>query len=280
MDESQTDLIARAILNVTGVAVTVTTPKTAGVRSSLFAYVDGYTAQSGPRFIIQPHGLKRHKVTAEMGTFSLPCIRLMQAASSDQITLARCLVDQIASRPNTSVIIHPDQNRENWCVTDTGFKIEVITRTSAGQYDDEAVTTTASNVMAPLLAALAELIGYEDPDGEEILVPKEVALDLEGTLTTTIVRKRERSRRNRMLCLAIHGDRCAVCKMVPADIYFGLSSIIEVHHIEPVSLLTAPKVYDPSTDLIPLCPNCHRAIHRTIPAMLPDDLRNILNISA
>lgn len=280
MDESQTDLIAQAILDVTGVAVTVTTPKTAGVRSSLFAYVDGYTAQNGPRFTIQPHGLKRHKVTAEMGTFALPCIRLMQSASEDQVALARCLVDQIASRPDTTVTIHPDQTRDNWCVTDTGFKIEVITRTSAGQYDDDAVTTTAGNVMAPLLAALAELIGYEDPDGEEIPTPKEVALDLEGKLTTTIVKKRERSRRNRMLCLAIHGDRCAVCRMIPSHIYSGLSSIIEVHHIEPVSLLTKPKIYDPSTDLIPLCPNCHRAIHRSIPAMLPDDLRNILNISA
>jgi 5-methylcytosine-specific restriction protein A len=280
MDESQTDLIAKAILDVTGVAVTVATPKTTGVRSSLFAYVDGYTAQNGPRFTIQPHGLTRHKVTAEMGTFALPCIRLMQSASEDQVALARCLVDQIASRPNTSVTIHPDQNRDNWCVTATGFEIEVITRTLTRQYDDAAVIATASNIMAPLLAALAELIGYEDPDGEEIPATKEVALDLEGKLTTTIVRKRERSRRNRMLCLAIHGDRCAVCKMVPADIYPGLSSIIEVHHIEPVSLLAAPKVYDPSTDLIPLCPNCHRAAHRSIPAMLPDDLRSILNISA
>ena len=280
MDESQTELIAKAILEVTGVAVTVTTPKIAGVRSSLLAFVDGYTSQNGPRFIIQAHGLKRHKVTAEMGTFALPCIKLMQSASEDQIALARCLVDQIASRPDTIVTIHPDQSRNNWCVTDNGFKIEIITRTSAGQYDDDAVATTASNVMAPLLAALAELIGYEDPNGEDIPAPMEVALDLEGTLTTTIVRKRERSRRNRMLCLAIHGDRCAVCKMIPSDIYSGLSSIIEVHHIEPVSLLTAPKVYDPSTDLIPLCPNCHRAIHRFIPAMLPDDLRKLINISA
>jgi 5-methylcytosine-specific restriction protein A len=280
MDESQTDLIAQAILDVTGVAVNVTTPKSAGVRSSLFAYVDGYTAQNGPRFTIQPHGLKKHKVTAEMGTFALPCINLMQAASEDQVALARCLVDQIASRPDTTVTIHPDQTRDNWCVTDTGFKIEVITRTSAGQYDDDAVLTTASHVMAPLLAALAELIGYEDSDADEIPAPKEVALDLEGALTTKIVSKRERSRRNRMLCLAIHGDRCDVCKLDPADMYPGLSSIIEVHHIEPVSLLTAPKVYDPRTDLIPLCPNCHRAIHRSIPAMLPDDLRCILNISA
>jgi 5-methylcytosine-specific restriction protein A len=279
MDKSQTDLIAKAIFEVTGVAVTVTTPKTTGIRSALFAYVNGYTAQNGPRFTIQPHGLKRHKVTAEMGTFALPCIRLMQAAAEDQVALARCLIDQISSRPDTSVTISPHQTLGNWCVTDIGFRITIITHAAAAQYDDIAVVTTAREIMAPLLAALAELIGYEDPDGELIPIPNQVALDLEGELTTTIVRKRERSRRSRLLCLAIHGNRCAVCRMIPGVSYPGLPSILEVHHIEPISLLTEPKVYDPSTDLIPLCPNCHRAIHQTIPAMLPDDLRNILNIT-
>jgi 5-methylcytosine-specific restriction protein A len=280
MNKTQTNLIAQAILDVTGVAVTVSTPKIAGVRSSLFAYVTGYSAQNGPRFTIQPHGLKSHKVTAEMGIFALPCIRLMQCASDDQIALARCLINQIASRRETSVTIHPNQTIDDWCVTDTGFKIEIITRTSAGQYEDEAVTTTASNIMAPLLAAIAELIGYVDLDGEEIPAEKEEFFDVEGKLTTTLVKKRERSRRNRMLCLAIHGDRCAVCNAIPTEMYPGLPSIIEVHHIEPVSTLTAPKVYNPSTDLIPLCPNCHRAIHKSNPAMLPNDLRNILKFSA
>lgn len=280
MDETQTGLIAKAILDVTGVAVTVTTPKTVGVRSSLFAFIDGYTAQNGPRFTIQPHGLKSHKVTAEMGNFALPCIRLMQSASDDQLALARCLVLQIASRPNTTVTISPDQAPDNWVVTDNGFAIEVITKTSAGQYDNDAVATTAGLFMAPLLAALAELIGYEDPDGEEIPVPNDIPFDVEGALTTAIVQKRERSRRNRMLCIAIHGDRCAVCKMIPEETYPGIPSIIEVHHIEPVSMIAAPKIYDPSTDLIPLCPNCHRAIHRAFPAMLPHDLRHILKIPA
>lgn len=280
MNETQTSLIAKAILDVTGVAVTVSTPKIKGVRSSLLAYVTGYSTQNGPRFTIQPHGLKSHKVTVEMGTFALPCIKLMQAASDDQVALARCLINQIASRPETSVTIHPNQTIDQWCVTDADFKIEIITRTSAGQYEDEAVTTTASNVMAPLLAALAELIGYEDPDGEDIPIEKEQALDFEGKLTTTIVKKRERSRRNRMLCIAIHGDRCSVCDMNSADAYPGLPSIIEVHHIEPVSTLAAPKVYNPSTDLIPLCPNCHRAIHKSNPAMSPIDLQKIIKFSA
>ena len=280
MNESQRVLIAQAILDVTGVVVTVTTPKTIGVRSSLFAYIDGYTSQDGPRFTIQPHGLKSHKVTAEMGNYATDCIKHMQSASDEQLALARCLIHQIASELETTVTIGPNQAPDNWVVTDTGFIIEIITKTVAGQYDNDAIAATARKFMAPLLAALAELIGYEDPDGEEIPTPKVIPFDAEGALTTTIIRKRERSRRNRMLCLAIHGDQCAVCKMVPGNIYLGLTSIIEVHHIEPVSVLAAPKVYDPSTDLIPLCPNCHRAIHKVFPAMLPDNLREIFKLPA
>ena len=47
--------------------------------------------------------------------------------------------------------------------------------------------------------------------------------------------------------------------------------------IEPLADLDQPRAYDPSTDLIPLCPNCHRAIHRQTPTLSPDELRELLN---
>ena len=107
-----------------------------------------------------------------------------------------------------------------------------------------------------------------------------IGLVLAALTVGAIVKKRERSRRNRLLCLAIHGHRCCVCGTIPEDKYPGLTGIIEVHHIEPVSTLLAPKIYDPRTDLIPLCPTCHRAIHRKFPAMPPDELRAIMKIPA
>ena len=51
---------------------------------------------------------------------------------------------------------------------------------------------------------------------------------------------------------------------------------IEVHHIEPLSELRDAKVYNPITDLIPICPNCHEAIHSEKPALTPDQLRGRL----
>jgi len=279
MDENQKALIAQTVLEVTGVAVEVTTPRIDGVRGSLFAYIDGYTTQNGPRFTIKPHGLKSHQVIAEMGTFAMPCIKQMQSATADQLSLARCLIRQIAQEPNTTVSVGPDQTLDNWIVTDTNFHIEAITRVVGNQYDDDAVAQTATKFIAPMLAALAELIGYEEQPGQagENDPEAEVrAFDEEGTITTATLKKRERSRRNRLLCIAIHGDHCAVCSFVPETTYPGLTSIIEVHHIEPLSQIEAARIYDPRTDLIPLCPNCHRAIHRRFPAFLPEELRNLI----
>ena len=280
MDDAQRHLIALSVLEVTGVAISVTSPQIKEIRSSLHAYIHGYSSQEGPKFAIKAHGLKSHQVTATMGTFAAPCIKQMQAANPDQLVFARSLIRQLAEEPNTKVTINPDQTLDDWVVTDTGFSIEIITKVEADQYSNEAVASTASKFMAPMLASLAELIGYVDPDGEDNIGEDCVAFDVEGALTSAIVKKRERSRRNRLLCLALHGNRCCVCGTIPEDLYPGLSGIIEVHHIEPVSTLLAPKVYDPRTDLVPLCPTCHRAIHRKLPAMLPEDLRAIMKISA
>jgi 5-methylcytosine-specific restriction protein A len=282
MTEKQCSLIAKAVLEVTGIAVEVSSPplKGGGLRRPLLAHFTGYTSQEGPRFALQAHGLRSQRMTAEMGNFAAPCIKQMQNAGADSLAFARSIIRQLDKEPGTKVTISPNQNLDDWVVTDTGFRIEVITASKENQYSDEMVSASAAKFMAPMLAALAELIGFDEPEDYELPENANIVFDTEGKLTTAIVRKRERSRKNRLLCLAIHGHRCCVCGMIPEEIYPGLSGIIEVHHIEPVSTLLAPKIYDPNTDLIPLCPTCHRAIHSKFPAMMPDELRAIMKISA
>jgi 5-methylcytosine-specific restriction protein A len=49
-----------------------------------------------------------------------------------------------------------------------------------------------------------------------------------------------------------------------------------VHHLEPVASLDVPRVYNPATDLIPLCPNCHRAVHSRAPVPYqPEELKRL-----
>jgi 5-methylcytosine-specific restriction enzyme A len=114
------------------------------------------------------------------------------------------------------------------------------------------------------------LIGCEDNNPE-------IQGEVEGRVVEMTMKLRERSRRNRLLCLAVHGHICSVCKFDPVSVYGSDDGrILEVHHIEPLSESTKPRVYDPVNDLIPLCPNCHRAIHRRIPAYTPDELKSRL----
>jgi 5-methylcytosine-specific restriction protein A len=39
-------------------------------------------------------------------------------------------------------------------------------------------------------------------------------------------------------------------------------NFIEVHHVKPISEKGGSYEIDPRGDLVPLCPNCHRMIHR------------------
>ena len=112
-----------------------------------------------------------------------------------------------------------------------------------------------------MMAAMAELIGYDAIEEAQLQNPSAI----EGALSQVTVNRRERNPRNRLLCIRIHGEKCAVCGMEPRRKYGDAGGIVEVHHLEPVSYLVFPRAYDPRKDLIPLCPNCHRAAHTRRP---------------
>ena len=53
---------------------------------------------------------------------------------------------------------------------------------------------------------------------------------------------------------------------------------IEVHHLVPISEIGEEYVVDPVRDLIPVCPNCHTALHSKEGGVYtPDELRRILH---
>lgn len=78
---------------------------------------------------------------------------------------------------------------------------------------------------------------------------------------TVYVKRQTRIRDNRLRkkCLEQKGHVCAVCGFDGAK-YYGknFNEIIEVHHLNPVS---AGKRKTTPDDLVPVCPNCHRALH-------------------
>lgn len=68
---------------------------------------------------------------------------------------------------------------------------------------------------------------------------------------------------------------CEVCGFLVPEVYPGLSGdVCEVHHRRPLAE-AADAVTTRLEDLALLCPNCHRAIHRTDPLMSVEEFRNV-----
>ena len=95
----------------------------------------------------------------------------------------------------------------------------------------------------------------------DAILTKQAALT-EGKASESLSSKYERNPAARAACLAYHGRVCAVCGMDFEKTYGpDFAGIIEVHHIVPISEIGESYVVDPIKDLVPVCPNCHTALH-------------------
>ncbi|MBY6203249.1 hypothetical protein KUV65_17915 [Maritalea mobilis] len=209
---------------------------------------------------MKPFGMRGYRVTLGFGKFAGEVIRQIQNAGPEDVRLARALVSSINETVELDLSGQP---RTDWTIESGTFKITATARGLAAD-PDEAVTLVSRDVIVPLMAAMAELIGYDvivEEDSDEGA--------FEGAVLLHTVRQRERNPRNRLLCIRLHGERCFCCGFEPRAFYGEAGNIIEVHHLEALSLLDAPRPYDPATDLVPLCPNCHRAVHTRRPVPLP-----------
>jgi len=255
---SEKSLLIRSELELgTGAAVTVETAKL-GMRSGVSAWFADLEKRNGPYIGLVPYGLKRHKVILRFGDFSGATISQIRAASSESVALARALTASITKRAQLSV---PGQALSTWQVNDGAFFLEAIVTLVGRIDDDDSVVETCREVITPIMGAMAELIGYDTVSSDEVAE----STPLEGRLLESTVIRRERNPRSRLLCIQLEGETCRACKRIPNDEYGVAGRIIEVHHLEPLSLLSTPRAYDPSVDLVALCPNCHRAVHTRRP---------------
>lgn len=84
---------------------------------------------------------------------------------------------------------------------------------------------------------------------------------IEGDRIQIFTTRYERNPDLRKKAIEIHGLRCQVCDLSFAEMYGEIGEgFIEVHHIKPIS--EGPREVNPETDMICLCSNCHRMIHR------------------
>lgn len=84
----------------------------------------------------------------------------------------------------------------------------------------------------------------------------------EGGQKVCISIRPERNSALRSRALALHGLNCMACGFNFREFYGALGSdYIEVHHVVPVAEF-GERSTDPKTDLVVLCANCHRMVHR------------------
>ena len=114
----------------------------------------------------------------------------------------------------------------------------------------------------------------------EISYPEEVAPSpqlFEGAATSVLVNSYERNPKARRACVAHYGYRCSVCGLSFAEVYGGLGEdFIHVHHLVEISSVGREYAIDPIRDLRPVCANCHAMLHRKVPAISIEELKQSL----
>ena len=85
----------------------------------------------------------------------------------------------------------------------------------------------------------------------------------EGAAKYSYSKRYERDPVNRRKAIEIHGCTCCICGF-DFELVYGERGrgFIEIHHTKPLSENEGEIVIDPKTDLVPVCSNCHRMIHR------------------
>ncbi len=89
-----------------------------------------------------------------------------------------------------------------------------------------------------------------------------VQLLIEGAKKITQHVRYERNINNRDEAIRLQGHKCKICGFDFNEVYGEelAENYIEVHHIK--QLADGEQTVDPAKDLLPVCANCHRMLHR------------------
>jgi 5-methylcytosine-specific restriction protein A len=113
------------------------------------------------------------------------------------------------------------------------------------------------------LESLNLMEGHSFPSAEEDLTSTVLEITSEGKKYAYYTTRYERSSINRNAAIKIHGTICQGCGFDFEETYGEIGkNYIEVHHVKPLYEENDIVEINPATDLICVCANCHRMIHR------------------
>lgn len=130
-----------------------------------------------------------------------------------------------------------------------------------------------NNIILDILATT-----YINDDADTDIVDI-VDLIKEGLKKEIITKIYARSKALRETAIKLHGTSCAICGFNFEEKYGNLGKdFIEIHHIKPLYMNNEETIINPEKDLIPVCSNCHRMLHRhRNKQILPSELKNIID---
>lgn len=71
--------------------------------------------------------------------------------------------------------------------------------------------------------------------------------------------------------------KCEICGFDFGEVYGDeFKTKIHIHHLVEISSIGAEYKINPTTDLIPICPNCHLIAHSKKPAYTPDEIKAMI----
>ncbi|RBP04953.1 HNH endonuclease [Rossellomorea aquimaris] len=161
-----------------------------------------------------------------------------------------------AKRKGIQLLLEIDMQIENDSVTMAHYKPD---RQTTELWEKEKSTNLESLIKEERFQLLTNIVQKDI----EIEAAQEDYYYRDGKNIEYYGTRYERNPINRAKAIEIHGITCKACGFDFKEIYGERGSgFIEVHHINPLFSMGKETDINPETDLVPLCSNCHRMIHR------------------
>ena len=146
--------------------------------------------------------------------------------------------------------------------------------------DFKKFNSVAQNVPEMYMDAINKLCEEREKAHIPILGSNEsfVINKAEGNRIEIYTTRYERVLKYRETAIKIHGTKCQICGFDFKNKYGYIGeNYIEVHHKKPLFSLDEKLIPNPETDLVTICSNCHRMIHRKKNDIItPEKLKKII----
>lgn len=147
--------------------------------------------------------------------------------------------------------------------------------------DFKKFNSVAQNIPEEYMDAINKLCNRKKKSHVPVLGSNEsfVVNKAEGNRIEFFTTRYERNSKYRDAAIKIHGTQCQICGFDFKKRYGYIGeNYIEVHHKKPLFSLDEEMIPNPETDMITICSNCHRMIHRYKNNIItPEKLKEIVN---